>query len=301
MKKFSLFILAFLILGCNDTKSNTLTDASENTEQQDNKLKRYKVKSGIIEYEITITGDVMGSKITGSGTEHIYFKDFGALELVEEQSIQTTETNVFGNTSTNTTKTHTIKKLDNGDSYSVDFKQKKIYKTQDPTMQLTRKFQPNADAGEAGEEMLKALGGKKLSNETYKDFDCEIWEIMGIKQWIYKGVTLKSVGILMGIKTTKEATNIKLNVEVDKSHFKLPDYTIVEQENLFGDVEIDSDFDANLEDIDKDLNKIKNMSFEEWKKQATLNDEEMGEMSETELRETYDMIQKMINERININ
>ncbi|WP_179318248.1 hypothetical protein [Winogradskyella helgolandensis] len=297
MKTFSLFVVALMLLSCNESQSNTYIDTLANTPQQDTMLKRYKVKSGIITYKITITGDVMGSKITGSGTESLYFTNYGALELVEEITSQTTAVNVFGNKSTKTTETHTMKKLDNGDSYSVDFKQKKIYKIQDPAMQLTKTYEPNADAGEVGEDMLTAIGGKKIGNETYKDFECDIWEAMGIKQWIYKGVTLKSVGTLMGIKTTKEATNIAFNIDVSESHFKLPDYTIVEQDELFGDVEIDTDFNSNLEDTDYDLSKIKNMSFEEWKKKATLNDEELGEMSEAELRETYDMIQKMIKMR----
>lgn len=297
MKTFSLFVVALMLLSCNESQSNTSIDALANTQQQDTMLKRYKVKSGIITYKMTITGDVMGSKITGSGTESLYFKNYGALELVEEQSSQTTAVNVFGNKSTNTTETHNMKKLDNGDSYTVDFEQKKIYKIQDLAMQLTKAYEPNADAGEVGEDMLKAIGGKKIGTETYKGFNCDIWEAMGIKQWIYKGVTLKSDGTLMGIRTTKEATNIEFDVNVDDSHFKLPDYTIIEEENLFSDVEIDTDFDANFKDKDDDLSKIKNMSFEEWKKKATLNDEELGEMSEAELRETYDMIQKMIKMR----
>ena len=297
MKIFNLICFVLLLMSCNENQSNTLADISTKVEQQETQLKRYKVKSGIIEYEITITGDVMGSKITGNGTERLYFTNYGALELVEETASQTTAVNVFGNKSTNTTETHTMKKLDNSDSYSVDFKLKKIYKIKDPAMELTKTYEPNADAGKVGEDMLKAIGGKKIGNEIYKDFDCDIWEAMGIKQWIYKGVTLKSVGTLLGIKTTKEATNIAFNIDIDESHFKLPDYKIINQDQLFDDVEIDTDFDSNLEDIDNDLSKIKNMSFEEWKKQAIANDKEMKSMSDDELQETYNMIQRMIKMR----
>lgn len=293
MKTFSLFVFALMLLSCNESQSNTLIDSSEKSQKQDTLLKRYDVKSGIITYEMTIKGDVIGSKITGNGTENLYFTDYGALELVEENSSQTTVANVFGNKSTNTTNTHTIAKLDNGTSYTVDFNQKKIYKQQDLAMELTKQFQPNADAGEAGKEMLKGIGGEKIGNETYKGYDCEIWEVMGVKQWIYKGVTLKSIGSIMGITTTKEATSIEFNVNVSDSNFKLPDYTIVEQDGLFEDVEIDTDF----EDLDKNLDQLKNMSFEDWKKFAQANDEEMINMSESELRETYDMIQKMIKMR----
>lgn len=297
MKKISLFIFALMLLSCNENQNSNLVDASAKAQQQDTELKRYKVKSGIIKYKTTITGEVIGSKITGSGTESKYFKDYGALELAEIESSQTTVTNIFGNKTTNTTDTHTMNKLDNGVSYNVDYKQKKIYKQKDLAMELTKEFQPDADAEKVGKDIFKAIGGEKIGSENYQGYDCEIWEAMGVKQWIYKGVTLKSVGTLMGITTTTEATSIEFNTEVPESNFKLPDYPIVEQEHLFGDVEIDADFDSDLEDIDANLNKIKNMSFEEWKKHATLNDEQMGEMSDVELRETYDMIQKMIKMR----
>ena len=39
------------------------------------------------------------------------------------------------------------------------------------------------------------------------------------------------------------------------------------------------------------------MSFEEWKKQAIANDKEMKSMSDDELQETYNMIQRMIKMR----
>ncbi len=292
MKTTSLLFFALLLLSCNESQSNTLANASAKTQQQETKLKRYKVKSGIINYKSTISGKVMGSTITGSGTESKYFKDYGALELVEEESSQTTVTNVFGNKSTNTTSVHTMNKLDNGDSYNVDFKQKKIYKQKDLAMELTKQFQPNADAEKVGKDMFKAIGGEKTGTETYLGYDCEIWEAMGVKQWIYKGVTLKSVGTVMGIITTTEATSVAFNTDVLNSDFKLPDYPIVEQESLFGDAD-----DTDFEDIEEDFNRIKNMSFEDWKKHATANDEEMKNMSEEELRETYDMVQKMIKMR----
>jgi hypothetical protein len=298
MKIFSLLVFAFMLLSCNESQSKTLADSSKTTQQQDPKLKRYNIKSGIIKYEITIEGNVMGSEITGNGTEHLYFTDYGALELIEENSSQTTKTNVFGNKSTNTTDTHTMNKLANGESYSVDFKQKKIYKQKDLAMALTKQLQPNADAGKVGKDMLKSIGGEKTGSETYKGYNCEIWEAMGVKQWIYKGVTLKSVGRIMGITTTKTATNIEFNIDVAENNFTLPDYPIEKLESFLSDEEMDNDFDSEeVEDMDAKLKMIQNLSYEDWKKQATLNDEEMGEMSDAELRETYDMIQKVIKMR----
>ena len=83
MKKISLLLsLAVVLISCNGNSQNT--------------LKRYNVKSGIVDYETIITGNVMGSKISGSGVEHLYFKNWGALELKETQSSQTTTVKMFG-------------------------------------------------------------------------------------------------------------------------------------------------------------------------------------------------------------
>ena len=53
----------------------------------------------------------------GSGTENLYFKDWGALELKETTSEQTTTMKFFGTEKVETTSTHVINKLDNGESY----------------------------------------------------------------------------------------------------------------------------------------------------------------------------------------
>ncbi|WP_158851044.1 hypothetical protein [Algibacter sp. L1A34] len=298
MKTLTIIIFALLLVSCKENKNNTFTDVSTKTETQDTQLKRYKVQSGIIKYKTTIAGAVMGSKITGNGTGSKYFKNYGAIELVEEETSQTTVANILGNKSTNTTNSHTINKLDNSVSYNVNFKQKKIYKQKNMAMELTKQFQPNKDAGEAGKNIFKTIGGKQTGTETYKGYDCEIWETMGIKQWIYKGVTLKTVAALMGITTTTEAITVKFDISIPDSKFNLPNYPIAEQENMLGEIEFNSeDFDVDYEGIKDDMNRVKKMSFEDWKQHAIANDEEMQEMSEEDLRKTYNIIQKMIKTR----
>ncbi len=66
MKKSSLLIFLF----------TTLISCNGNSQK---KLKRYQIKSGIVKYESTITGKVLGSTMSGSGTQTIYFKDWGAI------------------------------------------------------------------------------------------------------------------------------------------------------------------------------------------------------------------------------
>ena len=256
-----------------------------------NKLKRYEVKSGIVKYTSTISGKVLGGKIAGSGTESLDFKDWGALELKEVNSKQTTTMKFFGKKKVETTSTHTMTKLDNGESYLADLNNKTIIANRDLGMDLM--IQSNKDAGEAGMSMLESMGGKKVGTESVLGHSCEIWDVMGAKQWLYKGVPLKMEVTVLGIKTITQATSAKFDVSVADANFKLPDFPIQKTEGFMNNDE----FNNELDEMDANMGKIQNLSFEEWKKMATKNDPEMSEMSDEELRQTYDMIQKMIKLR----
>jgi len=256
-----------------------------------NQLKRYEVKSGIVKYTTTISGKVLGGKIAGSGTESLYFKNWGALELKEQESEQTTTMKFFGKEKVETSSSHTMSKLDNGESYVADFKTKTITANRDLGMDMMK--QSNKDAGEAGMNMLEAMGGKKVGDDSFLGYSCEIWDVMGAKNWIYKGVMLKMEVTMLGIKTVTEATSAKFDVSVADSNFNLPDFPIQKMEGFMNNDE----FNNELNEMDTNMENIQKLSFEEWKKMATKNDPEMKEMSDEELRQTYDMIQKMIKMR----
>ncbi len=275
MKKLNI-LFSFIII---------LTSCNGNSQ---NKLKRYDVKSGIVQYKVTTSGKTFGSTINGVGTESLYFKDWGGVELVEEESTQTTVTKIFGRGKTTTTNTHTVKKLDKGESYLADFNKKTTIATRDLAMDMMK--ESNTDAGEAGKSMLESMGGKKTGNEIFMGYNCEVWSIMGGKQWLYKGVVLKLEMKTLGIKTVKEATSAKVNISVSDSKFKLPDFPIQKMEGFTDNKQFKNDMD----DMDQNMNKIQNMSFKEWKKMATKNDPEMQQMNDEELHQTYNMIQKMI-------
>jgi len=257
------------------------------------KLKRYNVKSGIVKYTTTISGKVMGSAINGSGTSSLYFKDWGALELNEEESSQTSTIKFFGKKTTETENSHNMAKLDNGKSYYVDFENRKVIAGSDAAMELTKSFYPNADAGKAGENMAESIGGKKVGTEKFMGYSCDIWEIAGGKQWNYKGVMLKMELTMLGITTTTEATTANFNVSVASGHFKLPDFPIEYQEGYMDDDE----FEEDMEDTEARIEEMSKLSFNEWKKLVQKNEKEMQQMSDEELRQTYDMMQKMIKLR----
>lgn len=262
-------------------------------------LKRYQIESGIVKYESTITGKVLGSTMSGSGTETVYFKDWGAIELKDEISSQTTQTKFLGNEKNETTETHRINKLDNGEWYTADFDRKEITAQRSLPMDMIVAFHQDADAGDVGRDMIKGLNGKIIGKEDYMGYPCEIWEAKGIKQWVYKHFTLKIESTVMGITTSKKATSIQFDIPVTDNYFELPDFPIVETERFFTNEGFDEDMDTDMDTIDEDMNKLSKLSFEEWKVMALEDkeDEEMQNMSEEELHEMYDMIQKMIKMR----
>jgi hypothetical protein len=176
-KSKTLGLFAIAVIACNANANN--------------KLKRYEVKSGIVKYTTSISGKVMGSTVNGSGTSSLFFKEWGAVELNEEKSSQTSSIKFLGKKTTETEYSHSMAKLDNGKSYFVDFENKKIIGGRDATMELTKAFYPNADAGDAGKNMMESMGGKKVSTEKFMGYTCDIWEIARGTQWNYKGVMLK--------------------------------------------------------------------------------------------------------------
>ncbi len=278
MKKLSILLsLAVVLMSCNGNSQNT--------------LKRYNVESGIVDYETIITGKIMGSKISGSGVEHLYFKNWGALELKETQSSQTTTIKMFGTEKIEKTSTHTINKLDDGESYLADLDKKTITVGRDPMMDLMK--ESNTNASDAGKDMLESMGGEKVGTESVLGHRCEVWDVMGAKQWLYKGVMLKMEVSVLGIKTITEATSAKFDVSVADSNFKLPDYPIHQQESYMNNQE----FEDEMGEMDNKMQELSKLSFEEWKEMATKNDPEMQQMSDEELHQTYDMMQKMIKMR----
>ena len=69
----------------------------------------------------------------------------------------------FGKEKVETTSTHVINKLDNGESYLANFDTKIITVSRDPMMDMMK--QSNTNATEAGKNMLESMGGKKVGSK----------------------------------------------------------------------------------------------------------------------------------------
>jgi len=199
----------------------TFSSCDKDDSPDDKNIKRYIVESGIITYSTTVSGKVLETVTTGSGTELLYFKNWGALELANEERTETSVTTIpfTGQVIRDSKSIHNTVKIDNEMIYSVDYDAKKIFTQKEPLIEFMRLN--DYDALEAGKKMLESLGGIQLDNEEFNGYDCEVWSALGSKQWIYKGITLKIITTLAGITITKEATDIKFDVSVSDDYFKL--------------------------------------------------------------------------------
>lgn len=240
--------------------------------QASGKLKRYNTKSAIIKYKIHTFGKIMFTKVDKHSEKTIAFIEYGAKEVQEEQSVQSKDV------------THTLTLLDNGDVYVVDYKMKEITKTTDAMSQIH--MEEDKDMAQTGEDMLIAMGGEKVGTDEVLGYECDIWKLSTGTMWIYDGIPLKSEMVVLGITTFEEATSVELNVSVSDDYFKLPDYKII-------DMTEQMDF-SDTEDgpSQEQKDKMKNMSYEEFKAMMKKNDpEEYESMSEEELQYSYKMMQ----------
>ena len=176
--------------------------------------KRYEVKSGIVEYTINHSGAMMGMKMQGSGTAKTAFKEWGNVELHSEES----ETVTMGMKEQDKQMT----KIDNGMVYTVDFDQKVIYELRIDALSNPE----DKDLISTGKEALISMGGKKIGDEKFMGYACEVWEMMKVKIWIHKGVMLKSEVDMMGIKVSTVATKVEFDISVPDDALKLLDYPI---------------------------------------------------------------------------
>jgi hypothetical protein len=106
--------------------------------------------------------------------------------------------------------------------FVVDYEQKVIVQY-DPDTLMQSEYK---DIAKNSKEMLLAMGGKKIGEETIQGYACEVWETPQIKLWLHKGIMLKSVANIMGITHSTEAININLDASVSDADLKLPDFPI---------------------------------------------------------------------------
>jgi len=191
-----------------------------------NETKLYDVKSGKVEYTIKGSGEIMGQKIQTIGKKRLIFDHYGAQNLTEENKVE--KQVIMGQKKIN--KTHTLIYLKGGMMYQADFNRKRIIRMENIGMAMAGMMGGGKNMQQTGESMMKQMGGKKTGTDKVLGYTCDIWELMGTKQCIYKGVLLRVETNIMGIKNTEVATKAEFDISLSKDDFKLPDFPIYDME-----------------------------------------------------------------------
>jgi len=188
-----------------------------------NQMQKYEVESGKIEYSIKGSSDMMGMKMKTIGKKRVIFADYGVQDLTEENQI-TKETL---NGKTKTTKKHSMTYMKDGIIfYTVDFDAKRIMRMENMGIALGALMSDGTNMKESGEAMMIKMGGKKTGTDKILGYTCDVWNLMGTRQCMYKGIPLKVETNMMGILNTEVATKVEFEISLSKDDFKLPDFPI---------------------------------------------------------------------------
>ena len=205
-----------------------------------NQMKLYDVKSGKIEYEIKGSGEIMGQKMKTVGKKRVIFDNNGAKNLTEENKID--KQTIMGQKKV--TKTHTMTYMKESMIYHVDFKAKRIMRMENMAASMAALMGGGKNMKQTGEEMMKKMGGKKTGTDKVLGYTCDVWDLMGTKQCMYKGIPLRVETNVMGLKNIEVATKAEFDISLSKDDFKMPDFPIYDMEGN----KIDK---SNLDAMDK--------------------------------------------------
>jgi hypothetical protein len=201
----------------------------------------FKAKSGILEYKLS-------GKTTG--TETVYFDNHGRREARFTESTTT----ILGMTTTE--KTLNIK-LDSV-VYSIDLKEKTGTRTVMPWDPSTMTEAEWKEWEEWGKNTMQDMGFKKTGEEKILGHNCDIWEGLGSKIWMWENMALKTEVNMMG-QWLIEATKIDFNTRISQDKFKVPkDIKIVSYDHEYEAAEHevqDDDIDTLASDLEKELEK----------------------------------------------
>ena len=76
------------------------------------------------------------------------------------------------------------------------------------------------------EEFVKQNGGTIFPNETFLGKDCKVFEVFGMKQWLYKDQVLK---VEMNGQVMRQATQIEEDANIPDDVFKIPEGIHIEE------------------------------------------------------------------------
>lgn len=186
-------------------------------------LKRYPFKSAIVEYSTSVEGSVMGMGVVKSvGHKSLWIDNYGVneAELKKERS----ETTMMGQNSVE--EKENLKIIDKDYIYDINLKEQTGTKMSMKDVAELSKAMSDAYVKNNNPSTLKEFveknGGKWLGQETFLGKSCDVFEFMEIKQWVYKGITLKLEGNIMGMNIKEEAISFVENGPISSEKFAVP-------------------------------------------------------------------------------
>lgn len=222
-------------------------------------MKKYQIKSGIVEYKITGTQQ---------GTQTLYFDNWGLL-TAEFMEVTTKMMGI-------TMRSSTLNLTDKDWTYNINLDDKTGTKISNKELQELMNSTNKKDLEELGRKMLEKLGGRKLNNETFMGRDCEVWEIskLNTKVWLYKYISLKSISNIVG-EIVIEATKIDENASVPAEKFIIPkDIKITKQKFTGEEKKMSEEMMKMMQNGEFDLEKIQKIM--EQQNKATEEEESKG-------------------------
>jgi hypothetical protein len=217
--------------------------------------RRFALKSAHIVYELT--GNVSGEK-------KVWFDDYG-MKFFEETN-ETTTIKMMGITSEQIE--HKITIHDGQIIYDIDMIAKTGYKGTLPsleTLQDMAEDMTEAEQKQLADDIMNSLDGQKLGTEIFLGKSCEVMEVMGIKSWIYNGITLKSEANIMGIVSNVTVTKFEENIKVPASRFEPPQGITYEDMPSFGSMFSDEEYNDEEYEDEEDTDVPVPITFDEFK------------------------------------
>ena len=164
----------------------------------------YAIENGLIIYETNTTS----RNFQSNTIKTLVFKNFGAVELIEEIGYVQSGKNSFA--------IHTMSKRENEIFYTVNFEQKRI-----DSFPLA-KFTPLTNVQTDKYENILA-------------YTCKVIELPTSKLWVHKGIILKQTTRTNEIQTRSRAVKIVFNASLKPELLKLPDF---KNENNISDTKV---------------------------------------------------------------
>ncbi len=219
MKKIFLFslslLLALMFTNCGDNTKKA--DQSPDTGKKSNFQKRYGVKSGIIEYDLSGIQE---------GTKTLYFDDWGMRQAEYTRSV----ISVNGYTKA----INLVNIIDGEYQYTINLDQKTGTKTRNPIIKEMEELKYEKGFNEFGEQMILKMGAEKIGSDNFLGKDCGVYEIKksDTKLWVWDWIILKSEIKSGRIDISTTATKIQTDVQVPSAKFALPEKVVLNEVDL---------------------------------------------------------------------